>query len=191
MIVAGEGYAVVRAARWLVSRVDQASIETQLQGDGTRRPIRTVLVGVVLFLVLSLLAWRLVPHPVGPARTYDKYRGKAVTTADAAQSDVATTLLALDAVLSGNSFGPYTSLVVSDAEDALAGVQGTFGSIQPPDAHADALRTELNALLSTAGDDVSTARIAARRGNLDGLRASVRPLAADSRHLQSFSERNS
>lgn len=172
-------------------RVDTTAIETELWGDARTYPFRTVLVGVVLFLVLSLLAWRLVPHPVGTARTYDKYRGKAVTTADAAHSDVSTVLLVLDATLNGKSFGPYASLVVSDAEGALAGVQGTFGSIQPPDSHADALRTELNALLSTAGDDVSRARIAARRADSNAMGNSVRPLEADAARLQSFAERNS
>ena len=65
-----------------------------------------------------------------------------------------------DAASNGNTFGPYTSVLVSDAEEALGGVQSTFDSIQPPDAGADALRTELDGLLSDALTHVSNVRVA-------------------------------
>jgi hypothetical protein len=146
---------------------------------------------VIGFLLLGLLAWRMVPHPVGPARTSAKYLGKAVTTARAAQSDVATAGLVSDAASRNHTFGPYTALVVSDAEAAVSGLQGTFDSIQPPDAASDEVRTELDGLLSDATDHLSEVRIAARRGTIDELARIARPLSADARRLERFVERNS
>src|SRR5204863_1068824 len=79
------------------------------------------------------------PHPVGPARTFDKYEGKAVTTAESALSAVQTVRLLIETSDRGHGFGPYLSVSVSDQEESLSGVQGTFVSIQPPNAKADAL----------------------------------------------------
>src|SRR5262245_20615687 len=97
-----------------------------------------------------------VAHPVGPARTFGKYEGKAVTTAESALSAVATVQLAANASSDGKATGPYMAVITSEQEDALSGVQGTFGSIQPPDERADRLRAELDQLLSSSLDHVTT-----------------------------------
>jgi hypothetical protein len=125
---------------------------------------------------------------VGPARTFSAFEGKATTTAESALSRVETARLAADAAGDGNAFGSYVSVLISDQEDALSGLQGTFGSIQPPDARSDALRTQLNGLLGEALDHVSRVRIAARRGELDRLPALATPLRNDALMLQRFVE---
>jgi hypothetical protein len=127
-----------------------------------------------------------VSHPVGPARTYGKYEGKAVTTAEAALSQVETVRLAAEAAAKGNAFGPYTGVVVSDAEESLAGLQGTFGSIQPPDARGDDLLEELDELIADAAGHVTDVRIAVRRGELRTIGDVAAPLAVDSEHLSRF-----
>jgi hypothetical protein len=129
-----------------------------------------------------------VPHPVGPARTFGKYQGKAVTTAESALSAVNATRLAAGAGSRGNAFGPYLSVLVSEQEEAVAKAQGTFGSIQPPNEQADALRAELNTLLSAALDHVTAVRIAVRRGQLSSLADTAAPLSEDAVKLRSFSE---
>jgi hypothetical protein len=126
------------------------------------------------------------PHPVGPARSFAKFEGKATTTAESALSRVQTVRLAADTGGDGDAFGPYLSVLISDQEDALSGLQGTFGSIQPPDEPSDALRTELNGLLGDALDHVAAVRIAARRGQLDQLPAVAAPLANDALGLERF-----
>lgn len=131
------------------------------------------------------------PHPVGPARTYEKYEGKAVTTAESALSAVETVRLATDSGARGNGFGPYLSVLVSDQEDALAGTQGTFASVQPPDEKADELRDELDQLLTDALDHVSKVRIAVRRGELERLGEMGAPLAGDADALRRFKEAHS
>ena len=130
-------------------------------------------------------------HPVGPARTFGSYEGKATTTASAALSNVQTARLVAEAAAKGNVFGPYASSVVSDAEESLDGLSGTFGSIQPPDGRADDLRDELDQLLSDALDHVTDVRIAARRGELATLDDTAAALAGDAEHLEAFVEQHS
>jgi hypothetical protein len=130
-------------------------------------------------------------HPVGPARTYGKYEGKAATTAAGALSNVQTVRLVAGAAARGNAFGPYTASIASDAEESLDGLSGTFGSIQPPDGRADDLRAELDRLLSDALDHVTDVRVAARRGELATLDDVAAPLAGDVEHLRAFVEQHS
>jgi len=125
---------------------------------------------------------------VGPARTLTTYEGKAVSTAESASSAVQTVRLAAQTGSDGHAFGPYLSITISEQEDALAGVEGTFGSIQPPGEEADDLRDELDALLSRALDHVSAVRIAVRRGDLDGLARVAEPLGGDAASLSAFAE---
>jgi hypothetical protein len=155
-----------------------------------RRRWTGVVGALVIGVLLVVLASRMVPHPVGAARTYDKYASKAVTTARGAESDVQTALLVSGAASGGNAFGPYTSLVLSDAEDGVSGLQGTFDSIQPPDARADELADELDGILSGALGQLRTLRIAARRGDLSELDDLARPLHSYARQLEAFQERH-
>jgi hypothetical protein len=131
-----------------------------------------------------------VAHPVGPARTFSKYEGKAVSSAKAAQSSVATVQLVAATAAAGKAFGPYTVVSVSEQEDGLSALEGTFASIQPPDRQADALRDELGAILSSAVDHVADVRIAARRGHLDELDRVAAPLEDDAAALDAFVARH-
>ena len=128
------------------------------------------------------------PHPVGPARTFSKYEGKAVTTAEAALSSIATVQLAARSAAKGNTTGPYVSVLISNQEDALSGVQGTFDSIQPPDSEAEELRDDLDELVASGLDHVADVRIAARRGHLSELEDIAQPLQADAQGLTDFIE---
>jgi hypothetical protein len=129
-----------------------------------------------------------VAHPIGPARTFDKYEGKATTSAESALSAVSTTSLAARSGADSKAWGTYLAVVVSEQEDDLNGIAGTFASIQPPDDRADALRDELNAILTDAVDHVADVRIAVRRGQLDTLDRVAAPLAGDERTLRDFIE---
>jgi hypothetical protein len=150
-----------------------------------RKPPRTGAVAIVVLLV-SLLATGCVSHPVGPARTFASYEAKARTTAESARSAVATVRLLADASKRSRVFGPYASISVSEQEDALRGVEGTFASIQPPDSSSDALRDDLETLLTTAIEHVTAVRIDVRRGDLDGAGTHVEDLEADEVALTSF-----
>jgi hypothetical protein len=144
------------------------------------------LLSLVLVTAAAAVTAGCVAHPVGPARTFDKYEGKAVTTAQSALSAVSTVQLGADTGSNGKAFGPYLAVLTSEQEDALSGVQGTFNSIQPPNDNADQLRRELNAILSSSLDHVSAVRVAVHRGQLDTLNATAAPLAADATALRAF-----
>ncbi len=127
-----------------------------------------------------------VSHPVGPARTFGKYEGKARTTATSALSAVQTARLVADGASRHRLFGSYVGLTLGEAEDAVAGLAGTFASIQPPDEKAGALRDALGQLLNDAEDHLSQLRIAARRGQIAQLADMAKPLADDAGKLDSF-----
>jgi len=131
-----------------------------------------------------------VAHPVGPARTFTTYEGKAVTSAEAAQSAVATVQLVASTAAAGKAFGPYTVVAVGEQEEGLSAVEGTFASIQPPDRRADAVRDELGPILTSAVDHVADVRIAARRGDLEDLDRVAAPLQADAAALDAFVARH-
>ena len=131
-----------------------------------------------------------VAHPVGPARTYAKYEGKAVTTAKSALSAVESARLTADAASQGNTFGPYAATVISEAEESARRVQDTFASVQSPGPRADALSAELDALLAPTVKDLTALRVAARRGELDRLGTVAAPLGEDSSLLQQFIDRH-
>ncbi|MCU1365108.1 MAG: hypothetical protein JWL72_2002 [Ilumatobacteraceae bacterium] len=139
-------------------------------------------------MVVALALSACTRHQVGPARTFDDYERKSRTTAEDALSSVETVQLLATTAAQGDAFGPYTNVSISEQEDSLADVVGDYGSIQPPDAHADELRAQLDALLSSATDHVAAVRIAARRGTLAGLDQVAAPLAADSDALNAFLE---
>jgi hypothetical protein len=125
-------------------------------------------------------------HPVGPARTYASYEGKAATTAESALSAVETVRLAATTGAEGKAFGPFLGDVVSDQENGLSKTQGTFQSIQPPHGKGDALRAQLDRLLGASLDDVADVRVAVRRGNLGDLDRLAAPLRRDADQLRRF-----
>jgi hypothetical protein len=80
--------------------------------------------------------------------------------------------------------------VISDAEESLSGLQGTFDSIEPPDARADKLGQELDTVLGDALEHVRDVRIAVRRGELTKLAEVAKPLADDADKLDAFVEQH-
>jgi len=148
--------------------------------------VRSAIVRLLCALATGAALSGCVSHPIGPARTFGKYEGKAATTAKSALSNVETVRLAAEIADRDDSTSPYTSVVVSGAEEAIDGLSGTFESIQPPGDKADQLRDELSGLLSDALDHTAAVRIAARRGTLRGLGQVAAPLDGDARALRDF-----
>jgi hypothetical protein len=143
---------------------------------------------VVLLVLTGALLVACTSHPVGPARTEAKYEGKARTSAASARSAVETSILVVQAFADGDAIGTYAGAVLSDQEEALSGVQGTFASIQPPSAKADAVRDELDELMSESLSDVAAARIAVRRGDGAGAADRLGALRDDAAGLAAFVE---
>ena len=129
-------------------------------------------------------------QPVTPARTFDDYEHKAKDTAESTLSSVETARLAARVASRGDAFGPYVSVVLSESERGAAHASSVFGSVQPPDDHADRLRARLTPMLNRSEDHLAQLRIAARRGELDRLRRLARPLGPLSSRLERFVARH-
>jgi hypothetical protein len=127
---------------------------------------------------------------ISPARTFDAYEHKAKDTAESVLSAVQTARLGARVGTDGDAFGPYVSVLLSEAEEAASGAHATFDSVQPPDAHADRLRRQLGTLLTKSDDHLSALRIAARRGELGRLSRLAMPLRPLARQLDRFISRH-
>ena len=174
----------------MAPQVDVQAIDARSQVAHTRRPGRAVIAGLCVLAGVFILATRMVPHPVGAARSSGKFQGKAVTTARSALSEVNTSALIARTYNDGGAFGPYAGLVAGDAEDAVGGLQSTFDSIQPPNPASDDLADELNAILTDAADHARSVRIAIRRSaSID--ETDLRGLAHDANKLDDFIDKHS
>ena len=140
---------------------------------------------------LAAAALVLLTACVGPARSFNSYRGKAGATAADMVSAVETGRVAVETAMRGRAFAPYLSVVLSEAEDDASAIQGTFDSIQPPDPRSDQLRSQLDDLMTPAVSSLSDLRIAARRGEFARLPSLAESLAKLSDQLNSFAEANS
>ena len=124
------------------------------------------------------------PHPIGPARTFGKYQGKAKTTAKSVLSSVENARLVAATAAKDHAIGPYVSVMLSESEEGASGAVDTFDSIQPPNSKADRLRSQYDDVMSTAVDHLSTLRVAAHRGQLKELGDIARPLDDDAEQLK-------
>jgi hypothetical protein len=149
-----------------------------------RKAVATLIVAIAAAVLWTSL------RPGTPARTYDAYELKAKDTAESVLSSVETARLVARAGTDGDAFGPYVSVSLSEAETAVGDAADSFAGLQPPDNRADRLRSRLTAITERADEIVSELRIDARRGMLDGLARTARPLAQVSARLERFVERH-
>src|SRR2546430_17229987 len=79
-----------------------------------------------------------------------------------------------------DGFAPYLSVTIAEAEQDADSIQGAFDSIQPPDHRSDALRDQLDRLLTQATDTISSMRIAGRRPDPAEVERPPKPLSSPS-----------
>ena len=146
---------------------------------GARRalPSRLLLAGV---LVLG--------GCVAPAFDSGAFHRNAVEALDSAVSETRAAALAVEQHLAGRVVRPYADTVVTDSEDALGPVEDDFGNVDPPTRADEKLRDEVGGLLSDAGDALSTARIALRRGDTAGMTKSLADLTALADRMEKAAE---
>jgi len=140
---------------------------------------------LVLIVAVALIVGL---KPMTPARTRDDYADKAKDTAESVLSSVQTARLVARVATDGDAFGPYVSVVLSEAEDSAARAQGSFDRVQPPDHWSDTTRSRLGRMLDRSNDLLSRLRISARRGEIDVLHRQAEPLRGVARRLQTFIE---
>jgi hypothetical protein len=149
------------------------------QGE-TRRRCRTAATAFVALLTIGAC--------VGSARGETDYQKKAVATTEHVRSSVRTVQLVIHAAAEDDAFGPFLSRVISQAEDDASSALNGFDTIQPPDDTADQLRDDVDQIASDSIDLLAEARIAIRRGDLDGLIELAEPLAEAGDNLERFGQ---
>jgi hypothetical protein len=126
-------------------------------------------------------------HPlVGPSRTVGDYQKKAAHTAETVRSAVESARLAADVARHGDSFGPYLSVVVGEADQDASGTHSDFDAVQPPGDRADTIRSQLDDLLNNVDTTLSEMRIAIRRDRMAEMVRAAAPLQDLSQSLEQF-----
>lgn len=124
---------------------------------------------------------------VSPAVNEDGYRGKVSQSAKKMVGLINSGRLAAGLDLDGRMLHTLTDNVVTNAERDANSVVTSLGSVQPPDAAMVVLRNTANDVLQQAASQLADLRIAVRRGDRDGMRATAADLGktlAAVQHLQ-------
>lgn len=135
-------------------------------------------------ITLALICLVALTGCVSPSRTDADYRHKLNATAGAVKSQVELVILACEGDRAAKSTEAYTSVLIAEASDDAGSIAAAFGTVQPPSATADELRTTLLAILSDTTDALDSARILARRGQARSIE--IDPLKAASKKLDDF-----
>jgi hypothetical protein len=128
-------------------------------------------------VLVTLMALVAVSGCVAPTTDSGAYRQNAAAAIRSALGEARTGALAVQARLDAKVTNAYVDTVVTQSESALGPIEDSFGSVDPPSRRDDDLRDHVGTMLSDTADALSTARIAVRREDRAGMRASVRELA--------------
>jgi hypothetical protein len=127
---------------------------------------------------------------VAPAYNDSQFASKAAKTAMDASSAIETARLALQVDLRHGLPEQPVDPVVSRQEDALGSVAGTFASVEPPQTKAsDDLRTQVLDLLNAAQSHMADARIALRRGDVQGALRAIDEAEPQAKKLQAIADK--
>lgn len=130
----------------------------------TQRPRR-----LVCALTLSGLS-AVLSGCVAPSPNSGAYQQNADAALASAVSEARTGVQVLKARVADRATTAYADAVITENESAMGPIEDSFGSPDPPDGRADALREQVLTLLADASDACAAARIAVRRGDPDGMR---------------------
>jgi hypothetical protein len=122
---------------------------------------------------------------IAPALDRGAFEQNAKSALESAASETQTAQLALEVLLSGSATNAYTDIVVTDSENAMGGIETSFGTVDPPTPAQDKLRDDVLTLLGDADDALAHARIAVRRGDTPAVTDARQELGAVSAHLES------
>lgn len=125
---------------------------------------------------------------VAPALDRGAFEQNAKSALESATSETSTARLAVDGLLSGKATNAYANTVVTDSENAMGGIETSFGVVDPPDGSQDTLRDQVLTLLGNADDALAHTRIALRRNDKSALQSAVKELDASTSQLSKARE---
>jgi uncharacterized protein YukE len=143
---------------------------------------------VSAILLAAALAAGTLSSCVTPALDSGAFVENGKNALDSAISATASATLALNARVNGDATRAFSDVVVTDSEKAIAPIENSFGSVDPPSDADDQLRTSVLQAVGDAGDALSSARIAIRRDDPDAMRQAVEDLDGASQQLKTLRE---
>ena len=143
--------------------------------------------GRVHLLLGALLGAILTSSCVGPSRTQTDFRRKADSTVDDVRGAVQTAVIGIQAADRHSLPAAYISVLLGDAEEDASSAADTFAGIQPPDERSDRIRQRTLNVVDEAVDELSEARIVARRGDHAALTPMLPHLRVLARQLDELS----
>jgi hypothetical protein len=138
-------------------------------------------VGVTLALSLSSC--------VAPAYNESQYESKVAHTAEDAVSVIETVRMAAEASSRHGLPTNPIDVLISEQEDILGSVTGTFSSVQPPDADMERLRDEVLDLLDEVQTHLEDARIANRDNEVELAERAIEGAEPASKKLDDIASR--
>jgi hypothetical protein len=122
---------------------------------------------------------------IAPALDQGAFEQNAKSALESTISETSTAQMAVDALRSGKVTNAYADTVVTDSENAMGGIETSFGVVDPPTPAQDGLRDQVLTLLGDADDALAHARIAIRRSDGSSLADARRELETASARLES------
>ena len=135
--------------------------------------------------VVAVLAWVGLAYCAGPADAHE-YRRTAVQAAQAGLNAVRTAALTAVADRNGKLVDPYVSVVLDDAEGAVASAQSQLAAQPPPDSATRGLRDELSPLLTDAARQLGDLDLLLSSGDRDAVQGAVDALRRLGDRLDDF-----
>lgn len=135
-------------------------------------------------LAAALAGLLLLSGCVTPAFDSGAYVENSKSALDSAISATASAQIAVRQRLSDDAPRTFADVVVTESESAIAPIESSFGGVDPPSPADDDLRDAVLVAVGDAGDALSTARIAIRQDDTDGLRAALTDLGTAQSALQ-------
>jgi hypothetical protein len=161
-----------------LSRPGKETVVTLLRSPAARGRVLPLALGIALCAAAC----------AGPTHGRNDYKLKLANTAESLDSSAQTVVMAADLIEHGKAFAPYTSTVISDAEDDASSAQQTFDTRQPPDDASDKLRQQADKTLQDVVSAITDARVAARAGDLAALNQAANQLQGLQKDLQKLEE---
>ena len=126
---------------------------------------------------------------VAPAYNESQYQSKVAHTSEDAVSAIETVRLAAEASSRHNLPTNPIDVLISEQEDILGSVIGTFSSVQPPDADMQRLRDEVLDLLDEAQSHLEDARVAYRDNEIEAAERAIEAAEPMAKKLDEIASR--
>lgn len=142
--------------------------------------------GILVLVALLVMACA---GCTAPAYSESQFRHKAAVTASDSVSAIEVVRLSVLETARHDLFQNPIDVAISDAEDNISAVAGTFSLVQPPDHNMVVLRHKVLELVTDAQSQLERARIAFRQRRMTTALEAVSAAHKDAQQLDRIATR--